>query len=386
MKHAGLVSSFAFGLGLSWACAGDDTSADCSVGSSGCACTSGGGCDPGLRCAGGYCVSDEGGTEGTGTSSGGTGSSASSTQGTSSTATTQGPDSDSDEGGLKLDVGAGDTDFGPMMGCRAIDMLFVLDGSGSMADERSALSATNTFAQIVTTLAGLNGGDIDYRIGLTDDDDHGFIVPGGWIGANPWFDSQAMTTQEIASAFHGAVQALGGFQGASLGCEHVLTSGTHLIDGDTTGFVRDDALLVLVLLTDVDDYGAYDQVGGHSCPEFGGCSTPPPPLQGLLDTLVTAKNGQMDGVAAIVIAGDPSQNGGVNFCDQPASCGCTEVLPGFVDCDIFHATRLYQFAQMLGDNGHTANLCAGAASVPGAVETALTESIDLACMTFDPAG
>jgi hypothetical protein len=384
MKHVGLASSFVLGIGLSWACTGEDSMANCPVGGGGCACTTGGGCDPGFRCRDGVCLPEGDGTTGGGTSNGDASSTASST---SPTSTSEGTDSqESDTNDLKLDVGA-DTEFEPPMGCRKIDMLFVLDGSGSMVAERNALSATNTFAQIVTTLAGLNGGGIDYRVGLTDDDDHGFIVPGGWVGSDPWFDSDAMTTQEIASAFHGAVTQLGVFGGADLGCEHVLTSGTHLLAGDSSGFVRDEALLVLVLLTDVDDYGAYDQVGGHSCGDLvQGCATPAPSLQGLFDTLVTIKDEQVEGVAAIVIAGDPDIDGGVNFCDQPASCGCSEIAPGFVDCEVFHATRLYQFAGMLGDNGYVSNLCAGTASVPVAIETALTESIDLACQTFDPAG
>lgn len=387
MKHVGLVSSLALGIGLTWACAGDDSAATCPVGGGGCECTTGGGCDPGLMCIDGTCRPEDGG----GTESGGTGSSGETTSVVSTTSASTMTTSDSGDSettasetnGIKLDVAA-DTEVGPVMGCKAIDMLFVLDGSGSMADERNALAATNTFANIVTTLAGLNGGGIEYRIGVTDDDDHGFIVPGGWIESDPWFDSAAMTTQEIATAFHGAVTQLSAFGGASVGCEHVLTSGTNLLASDASGFVREDALLVLVLLTDVDDYGAYDQVGGNTCGL--GCNTSPPPLQGLLDTLIGVKDRQMDGVAAIVLAGDPTSNAGLNFCGQPGSCGCSEAIPDFPDCEIFHATRLYQFAEMLGDNGYAADLCEGAASVPGAVETALTENIDLACQSFDPAG
>jgi hypothetical protein len=86
----------------------------------------------------------------------------------------------------------------------------------------------------------------------------------------------------------------------------------------------------------------------------------------------------MDGLAAIVIAGDPNIDGGMNFCNQPGTC-C-----GGFDCQVFHADRLWQFAGMLGMNGYTANLCN--TSAPDAVEAALTDSIDLACMTFDPEG
>ena len=111
-----------------------------------------------------------------------------------------------------------------------------------------------------------------------------------------------------------------GLGGASLGCEHVLTSGVGLLRDDDTGFVRPEALLLLVLLTDVDDYGAYDQLGGHSCGDLlGGCETPPPALDGLVADLVALKGGDPTAVAAIVIAGDPNVEAGVNLCDQPGS-------------------------------------------------------------------
>lgn len=164
----------------------------------------------------------------------------------------------------------------------------------------------------------------------------------------------------------------------------MLTSATDLVDGDASGFVRSDALLVLVLLTDVDDYGAYDQVGGNACGL--GCTTPPPPLPDLLATLVAAKGGDPTGVAAVVVAGDPNLAGGFNFCNQPGSCGCVEVIPGLYDCDIFHATRLYDFTGMLGSNGYAGDLCAGPMSVPTSVETALTTSIDIACQNYEPEG
>lgn len=69
----------------------------------------------------------------------------------------------------------------------------------------------------------------------------------------------------------------------------------------------------------------------------------------------------------------------MNFCGQPGSCGCA----GF-DCGVFHATRLYAFTQLLGANGFSADICGGPQAVPTAVKTALTESIDLACMKFNP--
>jgi hypothetical protein len=134
------------------------------------------------------------------------------------------------------------------------------------------------------------------------------------------------------------------------------------------------------MVTDVDDYGAYDQIGGNSCNV--GCNTPPSPLAGLQQRLVdNVKGGKADGVAAIVVAGDPTVNNGMNFCGQPGSCGCNGL-----DCGVFHATRLYEFTTLLGTNGYAADICGGTQAVPMAVKTALTDSIDLACMKFDPPG
>jgi hypothetical protein len=371
------------GVGLAWACGDGSADGDCPVGGNGCACTDGNGCDPGLSCFGGTCSPVGGDDSGDDSVTVGTGASNSNsaTQGSAADDPTADDDADSTIGpittdgtddGPKLDVGSDETGL-PGSGCQRVDMLFVLDSSGSMIDERQALAAQGAFTSIVETLSGINGGGIEYRIGVSDDKDGGFETWGG----DPWFDSTELTVDEMAIAFNGAVGQINGEP--PLGCEHVLTSAVDLLDGDASGFVRDDALLVLVLVTDVDDYGAYDQV--NQCIQGFGCTTVPDPVEDLLGRLVdNVKGGQMEGVAAIVVAGDPSVVGMENFCGAPASCGCG----GGGDCDVFHATRLYELTDSLGTNGYAANLCDVA--VPDAVEMALTASIDLACMNFEPEG
>jgi hypothetical protein len=138
----------------------------------------------------------------------------------------------------------------------------------------------------------------------------------------------------------------------------------------------------LVLVTDVDDYGAYDQVGGHSCADFfPGCATPPSNTpEEIADILLnTVKGGLAGSVAAIVVAGDPNVDDGVNFCSQPGSCGCNGI-----DCGVFHADRLWAFGAALGANGVVADLCN--VTVPAAVQGAMDDDIDLACMTLEPEG
>ncbi|MGH1346851.1 MAG: hypothetical protein ACRBN8_35110 [Nannocystales bacterium] len=358
-----------------------DTGQSCTVGSLDCACTAGGGCDPGLSCAGDVCIVVDNGTSGqppSGSSSASDPSAGVTTTPTSAGSSTSPDSADTSGGGLILDVGNGETGVGPTSGCQAIDILFALDSSGSMIEERAALAATNAFSQILLTLEGLNGGGIDYRVGLTTANDHGFLTPLGWLEPEPWFDSTVTELDLMSLAFNGAAGQIGGLGDPAAGCEHVLTSAVNLLVADTTEFVRDDALLVLVLVTDVDDFGAYDQLGGNSCGL--GCTTPPSDLGALRTLLVdTVKAGQEDGVAVITVAGDPTSNDGLNFCEQPGSCGCAGL-----DCAVFHATRLYEFSDMLGDQGITADLCG--ANIPMVVETVLTDSIDQICQDFEPEG
>jgi hypothetical protein len=263
-----------------------------------------------------------------------------------------------------------------MQGCSKVDMIFAIDGSGSMAEEISALTSSSAFANIVSALELLNCGDIDYRIGVTNDATPSFITGPGWSGSTPWFDSINMSATEIQAAFSSAAPQVAP-SGVSVGCEHVLTNTSQLLIGDTTGFLRPDALLVIVLITDVDDYGAYDQMGGNSCGI--GCGTPGAPVADLYSNFLTLKGDDPAAVSAIVVAGDPTADGGVNFCGQPQSCG--------PPVSSFHATRLYDFASLqYEDNGVTANLCDGSANVPTHIEDALLNDIDLACQGFIPPG
>lgn len=390
------LACFTAALLLGLAC-GDttamSTTGDCPVGSAGCPCTAGGGCDGELTCLSNACVDLPGSTStsapttgmtGTGTDTGTGDGSASEAQTATSAPTTGQSTASTDDGGTtiegpKLDVGVGETTMGgPTEGCKKIDMLFVLDGSGSMTEERNALAAVNAFTDIVTTLSNLNG-QIDYRIAVTTDNDDGYVTPNNcWDQPDKWIGSAGNTPADVAKAFNCAVSGFGNnnFE-AEVGCEHVLTSAIDLLDGDASGFVREDALLVLVLVTDVDDYGAYDQMNGNAC-GFG-CGTPPTPLPQLHQRLLDIKGGDGGGVAAIVVAGDPAVDDGKNFCGQPGSCGCDGV-----DCGVFHADRLFEFTTLLAGNGFAGDICGGSQAVPMTVKTALTEKIDLACMQFDP--
>lgn len=381
MPHAAL-RCLAIGI-LASGCADPrlDGNDDCPVGGTGCACTQGGGCDTGLACLGGTCLvvpdTDSDPTQTSMTTM-------------TTTQTTSTPETDAstsaDTGDLKLDVG-GDTTGGmcSKTGCKQIDLLFALDSSLSMSEEINALGAGAAFADIVFALEDLNCGDIDYRIGLTNDNDGGFL--GNGPNGSPWFDSNEMTAAEITGAFSQAAAGVLGNGGTALGCEHVLSSATDLLVGDATGFLRPDALLVLVLVTDVDDFGEYDQVGWPQCTCPLGicdqlCATAGRSVDELYADLFALKGGDPAAIGGIMLAGDPGITEGMNMCGQPATC-----CGGGLECgQAHHAPRLWDFAAAIGPGGVTANICDGAEMVPIAIEMALGGPIDLACQTFRPAG
>jgi len=354
-----------FVLATAAACAASSGNAEddgeCAIGAELCQCTQGGVCDPGLQCLSGICVDPSSSSAGQGGATSNVGS------GASGAGTTVGAGPSSGAGGDCAKEG-----------CQAIDVLFALDHSASMQAEVGALAATQAFTAVIDALAAVNCGDIDYRVGLVDDNTPSFVTPNGWPGPSPWFDSLQLTKSEFTTSFTAAAQAIFNQPETSAGCEHVLSNATSLLTSDNSGFVRDEALLVLVLVTDVDDYGAYDQISGNSCNL--GCSTPPTNLSTVHSQLLGLKANNDKALAAIVVAGDPSVSAGVNFRGQPGSCGCNQI-----DCDVFHATRLYQFAGMLaGSNGMTANLCNGPTTIPEAVKSAFASNIDLACKEFEP--
>ena len=373
------VAAFVLGAVAGASC-GDGGGTDCPTGSNGCPCTVGGGCDPGNSCVGDTCVAIASG-DGTGDGGPGPGPGDDGGPGPSVTSDTTATAADS-TGDIKLDLLIPDVDFGDCAktGCKAVDMLFAIDSSLSMIEEIEALSSSSATASIVQILEQLNCGEIDYRIGVTNDNDGGFIGAGG----AQWFDSQEMTAEEISTGFSQAAGMVLGNGGTALGCEHVLSSARALLVGDTSGFLRPEALLVLVLVTDVDDYGAYDQMGfGGMCDGFL-CTEAFEPVEDILGDLVTLKGGDPAGLAAVVIAGDPGVTEGMNLCGQPASC-CGV---GMGECSqALHGTRLYDFVGMLpGTNGVAVDICQGAEQLPAAIEMALGTDIDLACQTFEPEG
>jgi hypothetical protein len=182
-----------------------------------------------------------------------------------------GPSNRGDDG-----VGGGDDGGGSDGGsqetraCNKMDIVFVVDDSASMEQEQSNL-ATNfpMFASAIQAFTTSAGEHLDFRIGITTTgrdlhyapvgpitlpDEHGpngaFEMQAG-CGANRWLDNtDAMLSHDLAC------RANVGIAGASQEMPLLMTKRAvvdRIADNTQTGFVRPDALLAVVMITDEDD-------------------------------------------------------------------------------------------------------------------------------------
>lgn len=185
----------------------------------------------------------------------------------------------SDGTGMKFDVVGDDEtgatqggDEGGEEGCQKVDFLFVIDSSNSLKEEQAQLigSFPGFVSKIQETVAAQ-----DYHVGVVTSDaymfNNGCTEPGALVTGTggkdssmavcgPFVDGFNWMSQndDLGSAF--ACTAQIGTGGAN--DEAMLRGATRAIAADMNApgacndsFIRDDALLVLVLITDEDDPG-----------------------------------------------------------------------------------------------------------------------------------
>ena len=270
---------------------------------------------------------------------------------TSGAAGDEADDSDSDSGSQAFDVGdgmgTGADDGGSDKGCEKVDFLFVVDNSSSMFDNQQNLIKNYPgFMESITDTLGLD----DFRVMVVDTDELMTCGDGCgyWQGPGPcpWHETPCNTTAEQAMAKTACDSVLGagvvnpmgsGTEGAPCsfaGDERYITANEPDlvsafscaaqvgIAGDTDerqmdallaavspelnapgacneGFLRDDAILVVTLLTDEAGDAPDDFDVGY-----------------WRDPLVAAKNGNEEAIVMLGLLsdGDP-QNPGV--CSGP---------------------------------------------------------------------
>lgn len=291
-------------------------------------------------------------------------------------------DDDDDDGTNHVDAGqntGGDGGDNPMAEqCRKMDLIFVVDDSGSMAEEQANLG-TNfpMFADLLNSYMISTGETLDYRAAVTTT---GVTASGNQVLPPPF----SMSIPFSQNGMDGRFRMVSGMQRPWLertdpnmattfaSAANVGTSGPGLemplramelaIQPSTNAnFIRPDALLGVVILTDEDDC-SFRQSSGITINSLDGCANTPgvPAATDFLAPLDTVK-GDRGRWAAAVIA---------------AQTACTSSFG-----DAVEGVRLKQFQAGSPQNVVFGDICAG--NLQGALMQAL-DSFQAACENFPP--
>ena len=203
-----------------------------------------------------------------------------------------GPGVSGTDGGVGADAdpnrpdGGGDpefTDAAPPQPCEKMDILFVIDDSGSMAEEQDNL-ATNfpDFIQVIHdyqistgeyldyhVAATTTGRDLEYNVAtglpppydvipMNEPGDDGELLMGSDCGMpRRWLERTDGTATEIGGIFSCVTEL--GTGGPSVEMPFYTTQLAFTTQATTNaGFLREDALLAMVILTDEDDCSRTD--------------------------------------------------------------------------------------------------------------------------------
>ena len=254
---------------------------------------------------------------------------------------TESPATGSPEEDPKFDLGMQPDVFQDVEeGCTKVDFLFVVDNSGSMEDEQANLVANfpNFINGIQSTLENVD----EYHVGVTTTDSYssnvaecrvlgGLVVQtGGSASSNqacgPYATGANYMTEmdDLGTAFECAAQVGTSGSGTELPMNalEAAVRGDHAGAGQCNeGFLRDDALLVVVIITDEWD--------GPDDPE-GSASTGN--AQSWYDTVVAAKQGIAENIVVLTLS---YINGG--------TCPPSD--------NFFNPGDIQPFTELFGDNG-----------------------------------
>ena len=125
-----------------------------------------------------------------------------------------------------------------------VDLLFVVDDTGSMAEEQAALA--ESFAAFVGAIDELG---LAYHIGVVTTASEGDEA--GVLQGDPWIITAA-SEDPVGDLAQAVEVGTDGVDEAGLGAM-VLALSTPLVDDDNRGFRRSDAALHVVVLSDDDD-------------------------------------------------------------------------------------------------------------------------------------
>ena len=238
--------------------------------------------------------------------------------------TTGSPESSS--GGIKLDIGSdsegNSADDGvELEGCQKVDLLFVIDNSGSMVEEQASLLAS--FGGFVDGIQSELANADSYHIGVVTTDAYENNAPGcntlGALVTQTGGDSAAgldclpfssgaryldHTEPDLDAKFSCIAQVGISGSGDEVQAEagyHAVSPAMNAPGACNEGFIRDDALLVVVIISDEDDAG--DCVPFFGC--LGGSELNPPDWFAKFEQY---KNGIQENIVMLALVGETAQN------------------------------------------------------------------------------
>jgi hypothetical protein len=253
-------------------------------------------------------------------------------------------------------------------GCSKVDFLFVVDNSGSMGDDQ--VNLVNNFPNFIngiqTTLENVD----EYQVGVVTTDAYagnsngcnqlGALVTrtGGSQSSNmtcgPYANGMNFMTEQDNLAMEFACAAQVGSDGN--GIEMGMNAMEIAVRGDlggvgqcNEGYIREDALLVVVIITDEWDGPGDPDILGSS----GNAGT-------WYDTIVTAKGGIPENIVVLSL---------IHF-------------PGCEPTDGFYSGDIQPFTAMFGPNGFIGCI----AGDYGMIFNEAVGIIDTACDNFIPPG
>jgi len=161
--------------------------------------------------------------------------------------------------------------------CDKVDILFVVDNSGSMGDNQKNL--VDNFPKFAQSIQSTLGPEIDYHVGIVTSDDYAGNATGcQQLGAlvtqtsgtessgavcGPFKEGRFLSRQDsLVPSFQCAARV--GSSGSGMedvigAAASALAPGINASGACNAGFLREDSLLVLVLLTDEDTMTAGEQ-------------------------------------------------------------------------------------------------------------------------------
>jgi hypothetical protein len=291
--------------------------------------------------------------------------------------TSMGVEDTSGGGGPKFDLGV-QPDAGPppKEGCTKVDFLFIIDNSGSMADEQDNL--TNSFPGFISGIQSSLEQVDEYQVGVVTTDVYGpndaspgcsvlgglVVQTGGSDSSNsvcgPYAAGRNYMTEidDLNTAFACAADVGTSGDGAERPMD-TMTAVLNKVHGGVgqcnEGFLRDDALLVLVVIT--------DEYEGAGDPEGAGSHSGGDPMT-WYNTVVAAKLGIPENAVAL---------GLLNYAG--GACPPTD--------SVYDGVNIAAFVNMFGMNGFLGGICE---PDYGPVFADAVGIIEDACHNFMPPG